>query len=194
MASIAIRERQTIARPLKVLIPLIQADIELGDRAGMEYYADAGDKMIEAKDQVAHGRWGSWLSKNFRTAERTARRYMKLARLRADIENGRVAAVLPKSLSEMDGDTTRARSRRKRDREYQSVIQDLETDFYSQEERTRDDEIRLRRELALELVDIGYKALATRLHPDRGGSREAMSRLNAIRDQLKHVAKTRRFA
>ncbi|HEY6380748.1 MAG TPA: hypothetical protein VIY07_02980, partial [Pseudolabrys sp.] len=53
----------TVARPLKVLVPLIQADLERGDRAGMEYYADAGDKLIEAKSQVAHGYWGTWLSK-----------------------------------------------------------------------------------------------------------------------------------
>lgn len=41
------------------------------------------------------------------------------------------------------------------------------------------------RQLALQLIDIGYKALATKLHPDKGGSRDAMSRLNQVRDRLK---------
>lgn len=49
------------------------------------------------------------------------------------------------------------------------------------------------RELALELVDLGFHALATRLHPDRGGSHDAMVRLNRVREELKRVAQTRRF-
>jgi hypothetical protein len=51
----------------------------------------------------------------------------------------------------------------------------------------------LHRDLALELIDIGFKALATRLHPDRGGSKDAMRRLNRVRDELKTVAASRRF-
>ena len=67
------------------------------------------------------------------------------------------------------------------------------TDFYTQEKQTRNDEVRLHRELAVELVDIGFKALASRLHPDRGGSKDAMSRLNRVREELKGLAETRRF-
>lgn len=192
--AVAKRERVTISRPLKILIPLIQADLERGDRAGMEYYADAGEKMIEAKEQVAHRYWGTWLSKNFAVADRTAQRYMRLARLRAtNVENRRGPAVLPTSLNEMDGDTKRERNQRHSERAYKAVLRDLETDLYAQERQTRDDEVRLHREIALELIDVGFKALATRLHPDRGGSKEAMARLNRVRDELKGVAETRRF-
>jgi hypothetical protein len=49
----------------------------------------------------------------------------------------------------------------------------------------REQERELQRKLALQLIDIGYKALASKLHPDKGGSREAMSRLNAVRERLK---------
>jgi hypothetical protein len=45
------------------------------------------------------------------------------------------------------------------------------------------------RELAVQLVDIGYRALAKRLHPDLGGSAEDMVRLNRARDELKAAAK-----
>jgi DUF3102 family protein len=194
VAAVAKREGKQISRPLKVLIPLIQADLERGDRAGMEYFADAGDKLIEAKQQVAHGYWGAWLSKNFHLASTTAQRYMRLARLRTEnAENRRGAPLLPNSLREMHGDTERDRERRKRDSSYQSVLRDLETDLYAQEKQTRVDEVRLHREMALELIDVGFKALATRLHPDRGGSKEAMARLNRVRDELKGVAETRRF-
>ena len=42
-----------------------------------------------------------------------------------------------------------------------------------------------RRKIALELISAGYKALAIKLHPDKGGSREAMILLNEVRDLLK---------
>jgi hypothetical protein len=70
----------------------------------------------------------------------------------------------------------------------------VDTDRLSQDRQAYQDEIRLHRELALELIDIGYRAMATRLHPDRGGSKDAMRRLNRVRDELKSVAETRRFA
>jgi hypothetical protein len=40
------------------------------------------------------------------------------------------------------------------------------------------------RALARRLIDIGYKALAKELHPDKGGSSEAMSRLGDVRRRL----------
>src|SRR5262245_36680308 len=193
-AAVAKRERVTISRPLKVLIPLIQADLEQGDRAGMQYFADAGDKLIEAQSQVTHGHWGAWVSKNFHLTGRTASNYMRLARLRAQYaQNGTASSDLPHSLNEMRGETTRAQSRRHAERAYKSVLRDLEADLYTQEQHTRADEVQLHRDIALELIDVGFKALATRLHPDRGGSKEAMARLNRVRDELKGVAKTRRF-
>ncbi len=188
------REHTKIARPLKVLIPLIQADIERGDRAGMQYYADAGDKLIEAKEQVSHGHWGTWLSKNFSLVDRQAQRYMRLARLRATHAEKRLGkSDLPSSLSEMDGNTARRREQSWRDSSLKAVLQDVDPDIYAEEKQTRDDEIQLHRDIALELIDIGFKALATRLHPDHGGSREAMARLNRVRAELKGVAETRRF-
>jgi hypothetical protein len=38
-----------------------------------------------------------------------------------------------------------------------------------------------------QVIDAGYRALAARLHPDTGGSHEAMARLNQVRDRLKRV-------
>jgi hypothetical protein len=43
------------------------------------------------------------------------------------------------------------------------------------------------RQLADRLIDIGFKALAKELHPDRiHGDKEAMQRLIRVRDKLKH--------
>jgi hypothetical protein len=190
MAEVAIR-RTAIARPLKVLVPLIQSELQQGDVAGREHYRLAGEMLIEAKEQIAYGNWGRWLTKNFDKSTRQAQEYMRLAReLRAPS-----AQVAFDSLSQMRGQTERRREERnsKQQQAFRRELRDVARDDFVQERQVRDDEIRLHRELAEELVDLGYRALATRLHPDRGGSKDAMARLNRVRDELKSIAQSRRF-
>jgi|SRR6516225_9524127 hypothetical protein len=93
----------------------------------------------------------------------------------------------------MSGATERDRERRQssQQRAFRRVLRDVAADTFVQERQARDAEIYLHRELAGELIDIGYRALATRLHPDRGGSKDAMARLNRVRDELKEIAQTR---
>jgi hypothetical protein len=186
-------ESRKIARPLKVLIPLIQGEIQRGNAAGQEHYRIAGQMLIEAKEQVGRG-WGRWLTKNFDLSDRQAQRYMQWARKDNDFRHG-VSGTPPTSIRQMTGQTEREREDRqsKQQQDFRRVLRDVARDDFVQERQTRDDEIKLHRELAEELVDIGYRALATRLHPDRGGSKDAMSRLNHVRDELKSYAQTRRF-
>lgn len=47
---------------------------------------DAGDCLVEAKSQLQHGQWGTWLKDNFHGSDRTARAYMQLANNRQLIE------------------------------------------------------------------------------------------------------------
>jgi hypothetical protein len=84
MLNVATVTKQTIARPLKVLVPLIKVEIATGDRAGLEHYRRAGELLIEAKDQVPWGSWSRWLKTNFELSQRTASRYMQLARIDED--------------------------------------------------------------------------------------------------------------
>jgi DnaJ-class molecular chaperone len=39
--------------------------------------------------------------------------------------------------------------------------------------------------MARQLIDAGYRALALKHHPDKGGSKEAMARLVVIRNQMR---------
>jgi hypothetical protein len=43
-------------------------------------FTGAGEMLIEAKDQVAHGSWGRWLTTNCDLTSRTAQVYMEWAR------------------------------------------------------------------------------------------------------------------
>ena len=69
-----------VARPLRVLVPLIQDEISAGYKAGLEHYRRAGKMLIEAKSQLPHGEWLPWLKAHFRLSHETARTYMRLAR------------------------------------------------------------------------------------------------------------------
>jgi hypothetical protein len=191
MTPLVAARRQAVARPLKVLVPLIKAKLVEVESAGLEYQRETGELLIEAKAQVALGSWGPWLNRNFHLSARTAREYMQLARKIDESENGGGAA--PRSLREATGRTDRARAAQAAWQSTFAATREVDVDAVAQERQSRADEVKLHRELALELIDIGWKALATRLHPDRGGSREAMTRLNRVRDELKEVAAGRRF-
>lgn len=190
-SAVAHLQPSQVARPLKTLIPMIQSELQLGNDAGREHYRIAGEMLIEAKDQVGHGGWGRWLKKNFEMHQSTAATYMRWARH----HNERGALNMPPSLRVMRGDAERERETRqsKQQQAFQRVLRDVARDEFVQERQSRDEEVRLHRELAEELIDIGYRAIATRLHPDRGGSKDAMARLNRVRDDLKSIAQTRRF-
>ena len=50
MTALAKQDTSEVARPLKTLEKLIKEDIEAGDKAGMDYYRAAGEKLNEARD------------------------------------------------------------------------------------------------------------------------------------------------
>jgi hypothetical protein len=189
-----ILQHRQIARPLKILIPLIQDELQRGNAAGREHYSRAGQMLLEAKDQVGHGGWGRWLTKNFDLTQRTAQQYIRWAKHVEQIRSG-ASQVSFNSLRDMTGQREHERTERTsaQQQAFRRVLRDVARDDFMQERQTRDDEVRLHRELAEELIDIGYRALATRLHPDRGGSKDAMARLNRVRDELKQIAQTRRY-
>lgn len=189
-ATLAKKVTAHVARPLKVLVPLIQTELADGDRAGLEHYRQAGEMLLEAREQVASRQWTTWLTKNFALSKTTAWRYMRLAELPKRSVHGTNENTLAGAIGERGTDAARRVGGFRPIREFTARVP---ADRLSQERQTMDDEVRLHREVALQLIDIGFKALATRLHPDRGGSKEAMTRLNRVRAELKAVAETRRF-
>ena len=169
-----------LARPLKTLVPLIKEELEAGDAAGIEHYRRAGEMLIEAKEQVTHGEWQSWVERNFHLSHRTAQKYMQLA---GENETRRTRRFSPQTLTEA------LEPNRERQPSWQepvrAVTNRVNLEALAQERQSREQESKLFRTLALQLIDIGYKVLAAKLHPDKGGSQEAMARLNKVRDMLK---------
>lgn len=186
------RKTSQIARPLKILVPLIQQELVAGNEAGLEHYRLAGVMLTEAKEQVAYGSWARWLTKNFELSDKTARRYMRLARV-AETHDDFTSVARDRTATLASTIGERVAPRMGAWGPIRDAADKLNVTRFADERQKRDDENKLHRELALKLIDLGYRALATRLHPDRGGSRDAMSRLNTVRDELKSIAETRRF-
>jgi hypothetical protein len=182
----AIKNKE-VARPLKILVPLIREEIELGYKAGIEHYRRAGEMLNEAKEQIPHGEWMAWVRRNFKDSSGnalshvTAMRYMRLAE--TDQSNRRRPFS---SLREM---VEPSRPHRIVSPDWHEPVREavnrVNVDRLAQEQQSREKESKLIHELGIKLIDIGYKVLATQLHPDRGGSPDAMARLNRVRDRLK---------
>lgn len=186
-AAVAVKAKSQIARPLTVLVPLIQEEIAEGNNAGLEHYCQAGELLLEARDQVAAFKWTKWLRENFALSQTTAYNYMTLAeRIRED------PAILKTSLKSMF-EIVHPKEHQRRTARRAAFKLNKPVDLFDAVRQARTEETRLHRMLAIELIDTGFKALATRLHPDHGGSEMAMRRLNRVRRELKSVAQSRRF-
>jgi len=192
MGQLATATEKRIARPLDVLVPLIKQDLLLGtaaaERAGMPHYMDAGAKLLEAKPQIAHGNFQDWVKRNIGVSMQTAEYYMRLA----DHAGQNPSALGFSSMSDFIRKTSNPNyNRPPAPPSWHAPVQkivsrvDTVTLNLAREELKRADEREAQRKLGLQLIDIGYKVLARKLHPDKGGSRDAMARLNAVRDRLK---------
>jgi hypothetical protein len=187
-----------LARPLPVLEPLILKDIETGEKAGVPHYASAGEKLWEAKTHFKSiTAFYEWAAKKFKRSQRTIRNWMIYAQnehggqpfhFEQDMPMHRASSSQPKrykTLSEVAYPGLPPHHRPSWYPDVQKATERLNVSRMAQEMRDKATEKELRRKLSLQLIDIGYKVLAAKLHPDKGGSREAMQRLNEVRKILK---------
>jgi len=174
----ALAEDRTLTRPLKVLVPLIREELESAEEAGLEHYQRAGEMLLEAREQVTSGTWRAWLKTNFTLSHTTADRYMKLARL--DAVDVRQRPTLSDAV-----DRRGTHHQVAWHRPVTKTTDTIDWERLRQDRQAESRERRLQQEVGIKLIDLGYKILATKLHPDKGGSAEAMARLNKVRLRLK---------
>jgi hypothetical protein len=70
--------------------------------------------------------------------------------------------------------------------EYERRLREIEARVAAQKA-----EDKKHRELIVRLIDAGYRATAKTLHPDMGGSHKDMTRLSAVRDELRRRMSSR---
>jgi hypothetical protein len=177
---------------LSVLVPLIKEDLQQGNDAAKTasepYYRAAGEKMIEAKSQMKQGEFRPWIKKHFGLSDTHASRYMAYARATSGAQNARFENFSDFMRKE-GGDPTYGKVTRQQ-AWHEPVKESIER---AKREAARIQEENLSRQrereekikLCFRMLDIGYKILSKELHPDKGGSREAMARLNEARKYAK---------
>src|SRR5262249_13344800 len=109
---------------------------------------------------------------------------MELVRLEDDTRRARPFSTLRQAIDPHRG----AHHRPAWHEPVRRITSHVNVDALRQQEQDRKKEARLEHALAMQLIDIGYKVLATKLHPDKGGSASAMSRLNRVRQRLRQLA------
>ena len=77
--SVIVRSAETLAE-LAAVANRAHAAGEAAVRKGLEEFRVAGEALIRAKAQLGHGRWLPWVKQHLAFTERTARRYMAVAR------------------------------------------------------------------------------------------------------------------
>jgi hypothetical protein len=181
MTEIIARPHGAVARPLADLVPIIQKQLRLAhnaaEQAAKPYWFEIGKLLIEAKSQLKHGEFDSWCRLHFKFKATQRARYMRAAES-AD-QNFRSPENL--SLEDHLKGTSYATGTKPRISVNLGAIR--------QDELKRSEERERGFKLAVELIDRGYKALTAELHPDKGGSPEAMVRLNEVREIIKRFTK-----
>lgn len=186
--AIEARNDNAIAKPLRDYVPLIREQFELAEKAGIQYFHAAGNLLTEVRETHFEGDakgFFEWAEKNFGKTRGHLRTYMALS-----TDTSRKSFRTLDDFREYRGEDRQRTGRVRRDwtapidavadkarREAQRLA--LEDNLTRQQERDAESKLGLR------LIDIGYKVLARELHPDKGGSREAMARLNRVRERLR---------
>ena len=189
MSTVTTQAERRVARPLRELVALIREDMKHIEAAGLPYKIAAGGKLLEAKSQQKHGEWGPWLKRHFSLSQETARQWMHLAEKTAGQNPSTLGFSSLNDFHRQTGSPAYRDVITKRD--WHGPVNEAIAQAQAQairirnENLSRAEERKAEHKLALQLIDIGFKALASKLHPDKGGSRDAMSRLNRVRARLK---------
>jgi hypothetical protein len=95
-------------------------------------------------------------------------------------------------------DGVRAKKRADQEREWQRRRDEARRQ-HEAADRLREAEARMRaqqqhvsltadRDVALEVINAGYRVISLKCHPDKGGNHDDMVRLNRVRDRLRGAA------
>lgn len=186
MTALAKQDTREVARPLKVLEKLIKEAIASANKAGMQYYKECGELLNEARDghfEADAKGFYEWAADTFGIMKTQTRTWMALGDQTSIKRFKSLREVEEKVLGYNRAPATR--------RAYTAIVDDIAERarnearrLAAEDELTRAQERDAEAKLGRRLIAIGFRVLAQELHPDKGGSREAMSRLSRVRDRL----------
>jgi hypothetical protein len=196
MTTMAVKDREEVMRSPAVLKPLIEEQVELGYRAGSSFFVRAGVMLVEARKGIqSKNAWHHYVARlrpnGYVISGRQATLWMRLGRSEG-LGLGHRTATQAESDPRTRGDGSKSpwnlgrpgQPGRGPDR-----LEVVDRDAVRRNDRIAFDEQR-RKERAemLLLIDAGYKAMAMKRHPDKGGTKDTMTLLKDARDILVRYA------
>jgi hypothetical protein len=200
------------AAQLEALLPQIQARHEMVERhlAGtLECAQEAGEALLEAKKLTGHGGWLPYL-KECGIPARTASDYMRIAKNWTKAKSATLPDLsyrgaisylrretkehMARILAQPDEPEETEEKTEDAEREARIATQDGEWAAKEPERQSRRkaEEAAAEKKLtrAQDLIVAGYKVLAAKAHPDKGGSNAEMAELNELRDDLLKIVES----
>lgn len=191
MSAVVAMKSKAVARTASELVPLIKQAIADAEKSWQE----VADLFVEAREAFeTYTEFLSWAHRHFHKSDAQIARYLSAGRHLRINSPARELGSLNAALRDAGQNKPTSGAVR---REWQPDVDALAQRALREQERiarqhadelTRKQEREAQRDLSLRIIDIGYKVLAKELHPDKGGSRDMMARLNRARDHLKAMA------
>jgi hypothetical protein len=174
---------------LDKLAVLIKEDLANAEEAGKPYYIAAGEKLIEAMEghfsQNPAAFW-EWAERNFERTKHQLTIWMNMCRARLKGRTFETITEFQRSRG-VEVPSGLKSAWRGYHEPVEKILKKVDAEALAQEQNRYREELEQIRKLAGQIIDIGYKTLATKLHPDnkKTGSKHAMTLLNAARERLR---------
>jgi curved DNA-binding protein CbpA len=139
--------------------------------------------MNEAKSQMGSGEFAKWVERNFSITVRQALFYMAFTKTDTANHFSSMRDFRSRGLGHNVGTVAK--------KDWHEPVKESIERAKREAARIEEENLSRKREreekikLCLRMLDIGYKILSKELHPDKGGSRDAMARLNEARNYAK---------
>lgn len=147
---------------------------------------DAGERYIQAKAVCPHGEWEANLKAEGATEEHATdcMRYYEAVKSGLSPDLPPIKETLQKAADEAFHERVKARVKKGMPDAPPEVVEDEAAKQVAAEKAAKKAENDKEHALATKLLDLGYRELAKRLHPDAGGTDDDMSRLNRVKKVL----------
>jgi hypothetical protein len=165
------------ARSVNELTRLIRGELAVTQIRSRDIWPRIGGYLIEMKPQIAKGKWERYIRDNFEFSTTSADRYMRFHReVAANRKPTRLSDVDPPRPNHQPKGFASWRAASKGTGTPPRTRWDTES---AKADRPRE------KELGLELIEAGYKLLAQKYHPDKGGDDASFRCLTNARAKLR---------
>jgi hypothetical protein len=179
-----------VGESLRAIVPRVRVNLKkmekIAELATTNIRREIGRDLISARTLCGKAKvsFTNWLDNNFSMHQSTAMRYISLAgsprsreytSITEHLRDKNPNYALPRqSVTDFENEAAGKK-----------ILSGISTGIFVERTLSESKEKGLKKRMALELVDAGYRALSIKAHADKGGSDEAMRRLTEVRATLK---------